>query len=110
MSGEKIGPIKPQEVLQKKLENFPSAVFESFNELIAKGFNGNQATVYQETVVDLMIEKGLNKSAIYENHWLDVEDLYKKKGWKVDYDKPGYNESYAPYFVFRYKRQNLDEL
>ena len=40
---------------------------------------------------------------IFSNHWLDVEDIYRKQGWKVVYDSPGYDESYDAYYEFRKK-------
>ena len=57
----------------------------------------------QDDVAKLIVQKGLKRQDIFDNHWLDVEDLYRKNGWKVDYDKPGYNESYNAYFVFSAK-------
>jgi hypothetical protein len=109
MSAEKIGPISPREVVDAKLKILPDEVFQSFNELIARNYNGGSATVYQSDVVDLMVGRDLDQSEIYKKGWLDVEDIYRKAGWKVEYDKPGYNESYAPYFRFSPKRQNIDE-
>lgn len=32
-----------------------------------------------------------------------LDAVYEKAGWKVSYDKPGYNESYDPYFKFTAK-------
>ena len=95
--------ISPADVAGVKAELFPEAVFEAFNELIAAGFYGNEVTVKQEDVVKRMVEKGLKVKDIYANHWLDVEEVYRAAGWVVEYDKPGYNESYAAYFVFRKK-------
>jgi hypothetical protein len=94
-------PLSPKEVVKKKINSIPDAVFEAFNELIAKDFNGAFAIVKQKEVVKLLVEKGLKEKEIYENHWLDVEDVYRKAGWKVEYDKPAYNESYDAYFEFR---------
>lgn len=47
----------------------------------------------------------LTKDEIFDNHWLDIEDIYREQGWKVKYDKPGYNEeSFKPYFEFSVKK------
>lgn len=97
-----VRPLNPKEILEKRIADIPDAVLEAFNELIAKNFNGAYAIVRQNEVVKLLVEKkGINKNEIFENHWLDVEDLYRKAGWKVEYDKPGYNETYDAYFEFR---------
>lgn len=33
-------------------------------------------------------------------HWLNFEGAYRRAGWKVEFDKPGYNESYPATFKF----------
>jgi hypothetical protein len=96
-----VRPLCPKEVVEKRKADIPDAVFEAFNELIAKNFNAAYAIVKQKEVVKLLVEKGLKEKEIYEKHWLDVEELYRKAGWKVEYDKPAYNENYDAYFKFR---------
>ncbi len=93
-------PIKPEEISEKKVSLFPDEVFESFNELITQKFCESSATVTQDEVVALMVKKGLDRTDIFEKGWLNVEDIYRKEGWLVDYDKPGYNESYHAIFTF----------
>ncbi len=44
---------------------------------------------------------------VYDNKWLDVEELFSKYGWSVDYDKPGFNEEHDPIFTFT-KRENFE--
>lgn len=41
-----------------------------------------------------------SRQFIFDKHWLDIEDTYRKAGWNVEYDKPGYCENYDAYFVF----------
>lgn len=93
-------PISPSEVEKVKTKNIPELVFEVFNELIARGFDGYQSTVSQKDVVEILLKKGIREHDIYEKHYLDVEGSYRETGWKVRYDKPGYNESYDPCFIF----------
>jgi hypothetical protein len=102
MSGK---PITPDEVSGQKQSSIPSEVFDAFNELIVKNYSGGRASVKQDDIVRLLVNKGFKSSEIYENGWLDVEPLYEQQGWKVTYDKPGFNESYAAYFVFQKKRK-----
>jgi hypothetical protein len=40
------------------------------------------------------------QQVIFDNHWLDIEDHYRKAGWKVTYDKPSYYEDYDAFFKF----------
>ena len=100
------GPIKPTDVAElKRKVVIPEKVFDAFNELIAKYWNGSYAEFSQGEVVRLILKKfsrskTVTESSIYSNHWLDVEPIYREAGWKVVYDRPAYNESYAPTFEF----------
>lgn len=94
-------PVSPDQIEDVKEKNFPDQVIESFNELLIKNFSGGSATIKQEDVVNLMITKGLNKEEIFENNWLDIERIYRSQGWIVEYDKPGFNESYEAFFKFK---------
>ena len=52
--------------------------------------------------------KKTSADKICEEGWLDVEDVYRKAGWEVIYDAPGYNESfYEPSFEFRIKNKRM---
>ncbi len=104
MSPERIGPISPEEVADEKLKNFPNVVFEAFNQMIVENAGIGQITVRQKDVVELLVKKGLDRNEIFKRGWLDVEDVYPKAGWIVEYDKPAYNEDYEPYFIFKRKR------
>jgi hypothetical protein len=97
-----IGPIHASEIDTIRESLIPALVFEVFNKLIAKNFSGSRAIVRQDDVMELLTAGGLNRQEIYDNHWLDVEDSYRKVGWKVTYDKPDYTESaFEPYFTFQ---------
>lgn len=102
-SAVKGGPISAADAEKYKQASIPYVAFEAFNELIVENLSSGRASVYQADVVDRMVKKGLKKDEIYKKGWLDVEPIYRAAGWKVEYDKPGYNESYQPYFVFSRK-------
>jgi hypothetical protein len=99
--------ITPDEVVHAKRAALPDGVFEAFNDLIARHWDGHEAVIEQRAVVAtiLTLIPGSTKAAIYENKWLDVEDVYRLAGWDVDYDKPGYNENYEATFTFTKKRR-----
>jgi len=122
MEGNKImavKPIEPGEVVDAKQYSIPDEIFEAFNNLIAKNFHSGSSNFKQKEVVEeilcrlrdkdlnLDILKNINRddasleSLIYANYWLDVEDIYRKVGWIVKYDKPSYNESYDANFTFK---------
>lgn len=100
------GPLKSSEVDNAKLRDIPEEVFEAFNELIVKSWNGSIAVVRQDDVIARIMEKlDVSRHAIFGAHWLDVEPAYRKAGWSVLYDKPGYNEDYPATFEFRKARR-----
>jgi hypothetical protein len=107
--GEKVKPISPDEVLDAKKTSIPDEMFEAVNEMIVKKWNGSEATFRQEDLMSLYLQKvGENdiqksRDKVYENHWMDFEDIYRKNGWSVSYDKPAYNESYPATFTFKKK-------
>lgn len=93
-------PITPCEAAKRKKANIPEVVIEVINEFIAKKYSRGYVAIEQGAIVKALVEKGLNRSEIFEKGWLDIKDIYGEAGWKVEYDKPGYNESYEATFKF----------
>jgi hypothetical protein len=104
-----VKPIRPEDIPERRAASVPAAVIESFNELIAENYKDGRSRVIQDEVVERIVAKSPDvepatlRSRIYAWGWLDVEPFYRDAGWKVEYDKPGYNEDYKAYFVFRSK-------
>ena len=100
----KVKPITPKEVTEKRQTSIPDAVFEVFNDLIVKYWNGHSATIKQDEAAKLISKKlKCSEEKLYDNHWMDVEPVYRKAGWGVGYDKPSFNETYEAYYVFTKK-------
>lgn len=109
-----VKPIGPEDVARAKTQTFPDEVIEAFNELIAAGYTGGRSAVRQEDAVNLIMDKMDAKNTppigsghrkhlrneIFAKGWLNVEEIYRAQGWKVVYDKPGFNESYPATFEF----------
>lgn len=99
------GPISPSQVADCKKATFPSFVFEAVNELIAENYTSGRAEFTQDKVIERMLSKGagtgVTRSSLFENGWLNFEEVYRASGWSVYYDKPGYNESYRANFTFK---------
>lgn len=94
-------PITPAEVIKKTGTGFPDSVFESFNELI-RDFRNGSVTVAQDEVLKMISARtGLNRQTVCDNGWLDIEGAYRIAGWVVEYDKPGFNETYPATFKFK---------
>ena len=97
----KVKPIKPSEVTNSKAQTIPDIVFTVFNELIAKYWNGRSSRFGQDEVLSEITNRSKFTSRdIFDNNYLDVEDIYREQGWKVVYDKPAYCESYPATFTF----------
>ncbi len=100
------GPIKPSAVVAAKQASIPNQVFKAFNKLIVEYWDGSSALIKQSEVIKLILrefeddESVTTRRTIFDNHWLDVEEIYRAEGWLVVYDKPGYNECYEPTFTF----------
>jgi hypothetical protein len=95
-----VKPISPNEIVGKKEQSFPDAVLEAFNEIIVGNYSQGQASFKQDDVIKLMVKKGVKRADIIPKGYLDVEDVYREQGWKVEYDKPGYNETYPATYTF----------
>lgn len=95
-------PIKPDEVARKRAEAIPEKVLDAFNALIVENWNGHFSTFRMNSaaarVADAM---GCTTAHVYEKKWLDVEEVFEGAGWKVEFDKPAYNEMYPATFTFR---------
>lgn len=96
------GPIKPSEVVDKKRKQLPDGVFDAFNELIAERWDGRSAVVLVgDAAIRIAAKLKIERSAVFDRGLLDVDDIYRKAGWRVEYDKPGYCETYEAKFTFR---------
>ena len=95
---ETVKPIRPDQVKPKTL---PPEVIIAFNSLISENFRKGRSTITQDAVLKrIMQATGVSRQKIIDNDWLEIEDLYRNAGWKVEYDKPGFNETYDAMFIF----------
>ena len=101
MSPEQLKPIGPHEIAELKQQLMPAIVIETINALLAKkAGRGKYIVLTQTEIVEQLVKNGLDRMQIFEDHYLDFEEVYERAGWKVTYDRPGYNESYEPTFTF----------
>lgn len=95
-------PISPNEVVEAKKNRLPDFVIEAFNQLIAKNWTGRSSRVLVRDAVSEICRLNPSDGDFdpYKEGWLDVEPIYRGMGWTVEFDKPGYNESYEAYYLF----------
>ena len=96
-----IEPISPKEAVETK--EFPNEVMLAFNELITENLRNKTARITQDEVMDRILTRAprdQNRNYYFDRGLLDVEPMYRKAGWKVEFDKPGYCEDYKATFTF----------
>ena len=101
-----VKPLAPSEVVEVRTKLFPDFVLETWNAVIAKNWSGRSSRIEQPDIINQLVTASptlVSRGDVFANHWLDIEDTYRAEGWSVEYDKPGYNESYDAYFVFKKK-------
>lgn len=96
-----VEPIKPSEMVQF----IPDWVIKAANECISKHWvelEKRSHFTQDELMVFVMAHAPMDvkRKDVYDNHWLDIEPVYRKVGWKVVYDKPAYCENYPANFTF----------
>ena len=96
-----INPISPQEAIAAYINDIPEDFISVVNDLISKAVNPNSQKQYFAIKVKDVVAA---YKAIYgvepNSKWLDFEPLYRKTGWRVNFDKPAYNESYDAFYRF----------
>ncbi len=100
-------PITPAQARKSKVSNIPAVVIKAVNNLIAANLgNGKYAIILQKDIIKEIrrLDPEMTPTQLYENKWLNFEPIFEKNGWKVDYDKPGYCETYEANFKFTAKR------
>lgn len=98
------GPISPKEAADPK--RIPAFIYEAVNSfLTASGARFTQ----NELLEALRLPRSWNGSEVtrdmvFKYGWLDFEAAYEEKGWKVEFDRPGYNETYEAQWLFTPKK------
>lgn len=99
---EIINPIKPSEVSQY----IPNWIIKGANECINANYKElkRKSHFTQNELIEYCLKyapEGVTRKIIFDNCWLDIEPIYRREGWIVEYDMPGYNEHYDPNFTFK---------
>jgi hypothetical protein len=94
-------PITPAEASESGA-HIPPEVFDVFNNILVELIpNASFIIILESHVVKKIEEKlGCKRYEIFDKHWLDVEEAYRKAGWTVVYDKPGDLDNYEAYYKF----------
>lgn len=94
-------PITPDECVG----SIPDVIIECVNEFLKARGGSHEITITQDELIERICARTeYERHQIFSNNWLDIEETYRRAGWHVEYDKPGYNETYKAYFTFRRKK------
>ena len=102
MKEELVEPIKPSEVSQY----IPNWIIKGTNECINSHYKElhKESHFTQDALIEYCLKyapKDVTRHTIFDNHWLDIEPIYRRAGWIVEYDKPAYCETYLATFTFK---------
>lgn len=104
-----VTPMSPKDI-ENDLENIiPEFVITAVNNILKRKYRPNNTYValkQNEIIKEIQsINPDVSRAQIFDNKWFDFESLFEKAGWKVEYDKPGYNETYEAHFTFTPKKK-----
>lgn len=102
---KEVKPISPSDIIENLDKIIPPVVIQAVNNLLKKKFRGDEAVILQDEIVNeiFRLDDTIIREDIFKNKLLDFEVLYAKNGWSIEYDKPGYCESYSAKFIFKKK-------
>jgi hypothetical protein len=104
-------PLTPQDALANFYKEIPNKVIECWNECISENLSVRGKNVSSHFFLADISEKVMKKMSCtheeaHKKGWFDLEDVFRKQGWKVKYDQPAYNESYKAFFEFSNKNND----
>lgn len=95
-------PISPEQAAGLKPAVIPAAVYQAFNHFLILRSDGNGSIrIWQKELVDKVhsLMPDIEQKFPHRD-WLNVEDTYRKLGWTVTFDRPGFNENYDSSWTF----------
>ncbi len=104
---DQVKPLSPAEARAECLKNIPNVVVDAVNHYLRMRAHQSEIRIKQVEIIEYCERHDYSREALFKNNWLDFEDLYRARGWKVYYDKPSYDESYDAAFVFSVQKPPL---
>jgi hypothetical protein len=97
-----IEPITPAQAAERSMDFIPEFVYAAVNQLISENYSpGRRFNIKVKDIKELIFKTTNMSTADFNTKWLDFEPFYRKAGWSVSYDGPGYNESYDAFYEFK---------
>ena len=96
-----VRPITPEEAAVGHEATIPAIVITTVNRLLKAHGNKKQIVLKQKEIVAGLFAALKAPDKVFEIEWLDFEDIYRRAGWKVTYNKAGLGEEcYEANFTF----------
>jgi len=96
-----IKPITPKEAKESKI--IPEIMIKAVNRLIREKYRSTGFRITRTLLDEHLEALGANFKELHKQNAYDFEEYYGTFGWIVNYDSPGYNESYESYYEFNEK-------
>lgn len=93
-----VEPISPEYIIEFNAYWFPNFVIDVWNKEIANNYNGIKSIVNCKNIRIKLENACLKNKVSYCGEFLDIEEIYRKRGWEVTllcY------ETSSPYFEFK---------
>jgi len=94
-----VKPLSPEDI---GIE-LPDFVITGINNAIVAKYRGTSFTIKQDELMAEILKvapANIGRQDIFNNKWLDFENLYRDYGWAIKYDRPGWDENYSAFFEF----------
>ena len=93
--------IGPEEMLSHWQKALPDAVVETFNEELARLFDGKSASLREKDLLAILKKKHPQIGDVQERGWLrQASELYKERGWKMTLRDCGDDYTNDFYYLF----------
>lgn len=99
---EIVKPVSPDQLANQDEHDIHPSMIRAINILLSR-FDGYSLNLTQREIVEkfLNLEPNMKRSDVFDNNYLDFIGIYRRAGWDIVYDRPGYNESYEPNYTFK---------
>ena len=100
-----IRPVTPAD-MPKKSDRIPDEVISAVNTMIIAGWDGDEAHVVQDDIIREALTNfngsniKMTRDELFDRHYLDIEECFRKAGWEVEYYSPERGETFKSYFRF----------
>ena len=96
-------PISPDDISDNKEKYIHQTIIKTVNKILKERYNlGSTVDIKISEISKPFFEAHpeIDEDKAWKAKMFDIEDAYRKFGWKVSYDRPGWDESYEGFYKF----------